>query len=313
MTVALLTHPACLAHEPGAGHPECPDRLRVVLAALDHPEFAALRRAEAPQASLDQLALAHPAAYVAEVLALQPPPGDTVRLDADTVMSGGSAEAARRAVGGACAAVDLVLAGHADSAFVAVRPPGHHAEAEQAMGFCLFGSVAIAALHARTRWKVRRIAIVDFDVHHGNGTQAMLQNDPEMFFASSHQSPCYPGTGAAFETGIDRNVVNLPLPPGTGSAGFREGWQDVILPALDRFGPELLLVSAGFDAHRADPLAQLELDADDFGWITEALLEVADRHCGGRVVSVLEGGYDLDALALSAAVHVRMLMRSRPG
>ncbi len=312
MTVALFTHPACLAHEPGAGHPESPDRLRAVLAALDHPEFAALRREEAPQASLDQLTLAHPADYVAEVLAIRPPPGAAVRMDADTVMSGGSVEAARRAAGGACAAVDLVMAGHAESAFVAVRPPGHHAEPSQAMGFCLFGGVVIAALHARMRWNLRRIAIVDFDVHHGNGTQAMLQDDPEMFFASSHQSPCYPGTGAASETGIDRNVVNLPLSPGTGSAGFRQGWRDVILPALDRFGPELLLVSAGFDAHRADPLAQLELEADDFGWITEALLGIADRHCRGRLVSVLEGGYDLDALALSAAAHVRMLMRPRP-
>ncbi len=313
MTVALFTHPACLAHEPGAGHPERPDRLRAVLAALDHPEFAALRREQAPQASLEQLALAHPADYIAQVLAIRPLPGDAVRLDADTVMSNGSAEAARHAAGGACAAVDLVMAGHAESAFVAVRPPGHHAEPRQAMGFCLFGSVAIAALHARTKWKVRRIAIVDFDVHHGNGTQAMLQDDPQVFFASSHQFPCYPGTGAASETGIDRNVVNLPLPPGTGSASFRQGWRDVILPALDRFGPELLLVSAGFDAHRADPLAQLELEADDFGWITEALLGVADRHCGGRLVSLLEGGYDLDALALSAAAHVRVLMRPRPG
>ena len=312
MTVALFTPPACLAHEPGAGHPECPDRLRAVLAALDHPEFAGLRREEAPQASLDQLALAHPVEYVAQVLAIRPSPGDVVRLDADTVMSSGSAEAARRAAGGACAAVDLVMAGQARSAFVAVRPPGHHAEPAQAMGFCLFGSVAIAALHARARWAVRRIAVVDFDVHHGNGTQAMLQDDPQVFFASSHQSPCYPGTGAASETGIDRNVVNLPLPPGTGSAGFRQGWRDVVLPALDRFGPELLLVSAGFDAPRADRGAQVERDADDFGWLTEALLGIADRHCRGRLVSVLEGGYDLDALALSAAQHVRTLMRPRP-
>ena len=313
MTVVLLTHPACLAHEPGAGHPECPERLQAVLAALDHPDFTDLRREEAPQASAEQLALAHPADYIAQVLAIRPPPGDTVRLDADTVMSSGSAEAARRAAGGACAAVDLVMAGQAWSAFVAVRPPGHHAEPAQAMGFCLFGSVAIAALHARTRWNVHRIAVVDFDVHHGNGTQAMLQDDPQMFFASSHQSPCYPGTGAASETGIDRNVVNLPLSPGTGSAGFRQGWRDVILPALDRFGPELLLVSAGFDAHRADPLAQLELEADDFGWLTGALLDIAHRHCRGRLVSVLEGGYDLDALALSAAAHVRVLMQPRSG
>ncbi len=310
---ALLTHPACLAHEPGPGHPERSDRLRAVLAVLDHPDFDDLRREEAPQASIEQLALAHPADYVTQILAIRPSPGDIVRLDPDTVMSSGSAEAARRAAGGACAAVDLVMSGQAGNAFVAVRPPGHHAEPGQAMGFCLFGSVAIAARHARTRWNVRRIAVADFDVHHGNGTQAMLQDDPEMFFASSHQFPCYPGTGAASETGIDRNVVNLPLSPGTGSAGFRQGWHDVILPALDRFSPELLLVSAGFDAHRADPLAQLELEPDDFAWLTEVLLGIADRHGGGRLVSVLEGGYDLDALALSVAAHVRVLMRPLSG
>ncbi len=309
MSVALFTHPACIRHDPGAGHPECPDRLRRVLAALDAPDFAGLDRLEAPPASEAQLRLAHAAGYVDGILAIRPAEGAHERLDADTVMSAGSAEAAMRAAGGACAAVDAVMEGRARAAFAAVRPPGHHAEAAQAMGFCLFSTAAIAALHARARWGLRRIAVVDFDVHHGNGTQAILQHDPDMFFASSHQWPCYPGTGAAGETGVAGNVVNLPLPPGSGSAAFRHGWRETILPALDRFAPELLIVSAGFDAHRADPLAQLELEAEDFGWITEALLRVADRRCGGRLVSLLEGGYDLDALAVSVAAHVRALIR----
>jgi acetoin utilization deacetylase AcuC-like enzyme len=230
-------------------------------------------------------------------------------LDPDTFVSAGSVAAARRAAGGAIAAVDAVMEGWADAAFAAVRPPGHHAEAAQAMGFCLFGSVAIAARHARARWGVQRIAVVDFDVHHGNGTQHLLQSDPDMLYLSSHQMPCYPGTGARSETGVARNVVNMPLAPGDGSTVFRHSWEYVGIPALDMFRPELLLISAGFDAHRADPLAQLRLDTQDFGWITDRLLRVADASGGGRVASVLEGGYDLTALATCAAMHVRHLMR----
>jgi acetoin utilization deacetylase AcuC-like enzyme len=264
-----------------------------------------LLREQAPEATREQLLLAHPESYVDAILAQRPPPGRLVQLDADTVMSAGSAEAALRAAGGACAAVDAVMEGWAHTAFVATRPPGHHAEPARAMGFCLFASAAIAALHARTRWGVERVAVVDFDVHHGNGTQAILERNPALFYASSHQSPCYPGTGAASERGVSGNVLNMPLPPGSGAAQFRAAWEREGLPALRAFGPGLVIVSAGFDAHRADPLADLRLETEDFGWITDQLLDVA----GGRLVSVLEGGYDLDALAASAATHVRRLMR----
>ncbi len=310
MAVALLTHPACLGHDTGPGHPERPERLRAVWQALEHADFNPLLREQAPLATQAQLELAHPRAYVERILAIRPAAPRLQQLDADTLMSAGSVEAALHAVGGACAAVDAVMEERAEAAFAAVRPPGHHAEPTHAMGFCLFGSAAIAALHARQSWGLKRVAVLDFDVHHGNGTQAMLQDDPDLFFGSSHQHPCYPGTGAASEHGIAGNVVNLPLPPGSGSTEFRRGWNDTILPALDRFAPELMIVSAGFDAHRADPLAQLELETDDFAWITSALVEVADRRCGGRLASTLEGGYDLAALAASSAAHVRALMRS---
>jgi acetoin utilization deacetylase AcuC-like enzyme len=307
-TVALITHPACLGHDAGPFHPESPDRLRAVLAALEAEEFASLLRETAPEATEEQLCRAHPAEYVRSILAIRPARGDAVRLDADTAMSAGSAEAALRAAGGAVMAVDAVMEGWARAAFAATRPPGHHAEPARPMGFCLFNNAAIAAHHARARWGLRRVAVVDFDVHHGNGTQAMLAADPDLFYASSHQSPCYPGTGARAERGCAGNVVNVPLRPGSDGAAFRRAWTDEILPALDAFAPELLIVSAGFDAHAADPLAELRVGTEDFTWITRALIEVAGRHTGGRIVSVLEGGYDLDALAASAAAHVRELM-----
>jgi acetoin utilization deacetylase AcuC-like enzyme len=308
--VALVTHPACLDHDPGTGHPECPDRLRAVLAALDHPDFSVLLREPAPLASEDQLRLAHPPAYVDRLLALDPSPGERLMLDPDTSVGPGSVAAARHAAGGAIAAVDAVMEGRAVSAFAAVRPPGHHAEARQAMGFCLFNSVAIAAHHARRRWGLRRIAVVDFDVHHGNGTQHMFAADPDLFYASSHQMPCYPGTGSPSETGVARNILNLPLDPGSGSAAFRSAWEHEGIPALLAFAPDLIIVSAGFDAHRADPLANIMLETADFGWITDQLLAVATATSKGRLVSVLEGGYDLKALAASAALHVRRLIGS---
>jgi acetoin utilization deacetylase AcuC-like enzyme len=309
MSTALITHLACLQHDNGPYHPECPDRLRAVLRALEAEEFSGLLREQAPLATVEQLARAHPRDYIDAILAITPEPGQTVQLDGDTAMSSGSAEAARRAAGGAIAAVDAVMEGWARAAFAAVRPPGHHAEPARPMGFCLFNNAAVAAQHARARWGLGRVAVVDFDVHHGNGTQAMFEADPNLFYGSSHQYPCYPGTGHPSEHGVARNIVNVPLSPGSGSAAFRAAWGDMILPALDAFAPELLIVSAGFDAHKADPLAQLRLETGDYAWITRELLRLAERHTGGRIASVMEGGYDLTALAVSVAAHVRALMQ----
>jgi acetoin utilization deacetylase AcuC-like enzyme len=309
MPTALVTHPACLRHDVGPYHPECPDRLRAVLAALEGQEFADLLRESAPHATEEQLTRVHPANYVQAILSIRPAEGETVQLDADTAMSAGSADAALRAAGAAVAAVDAVMEGWARTAFAAVRPPGHHAEPARPMGFCLFNNAAVAALHARTRWGVQRVAVVDFDVHHGNGTQAMFAADPDLFYASSHQSPCYPGTGEPWEKGVADNIINAPLNPRDGGPAFRAAWSNIILPALDRFAPGLLIVSAGFDAHVADPLAQLRVETADYGWITDQLIVVAEKHCGGRLVSVMEGGYDLNALSASVALHVRRLMR----
>jgi acetoin utilization deacetylase AcuC-like enzyme len=302
----LYTHPACLQHDPGSGHPESPARLHAVLTALDRDRFAALDRIEAPRASLEALERVHAAAYVARILASAPGEG-LARLDEDTLMSPASAEAALRAAGAVVAAVDAVLDQHASRAFCAVRPPGHHATADRAMGFCLFNNVAVGAAHALVEHGLERVAIADFDVHHGNGTQDIFAREPRVLFVSSHQSPLYPGSGDARETGVG-NLLNAPLPPDTGSQVFRQTWEERLLPRLDAFRPQLLLISAGFDAHRADPLAQLQLDADDYTWLTTRLMNLARIHAGGRVVSTLEGGYDLDALAASAAAHVGALM-----
>ena len=306
MTTLLYTHPACLAHDPGRHHPESPARLRAVLAALEEREFAGLERREAPEAAREDLLRVHPRRHVEGVLGAVPQTGH-VGIDADTVLSPASGEAALRAAGAVVAAVDAVVRREADNAFCAVRPPGHHAEPRRAMGFCLFNNAAIGALRAREVHGLARVAVVDFDVHHGNGTQAAFEADGSLFYASAHQYPLYPGTGAASETGVG-NIVNVPLRPMAGSNQFRLGLTQRILPALDAFRPELVLVSAGFDAHRSDPLAQLMLDEADYAWVTEKLLEIAYRHAEGRLVATLEGGYDLPALAASAAAHVRVLM-----
>lgn len=307
MNTAVFTHPACLAHDTGLGHPECADRLRAVLRSLEQEDFTYLDRREAPRASLEQIARVHGSGFVTALLEHIPENG-LRHLDGDTVVSPDSGEAALRAAGAVCAAVDAVIEGSLRTAFCAVRPPGHHAEPDQAMGFCLFNNVAVGALQARSVHGLGRIAVVDFDVHHGNGTQAVFGADPQLFYASTHQWPLYPGTGSFKERGAHGNVLNLPLSPGAGSIEFRTVMQQQLLPALDAFAPELVLISAGFDAHADDPLANLNLIDADYAWATEKLCQVANRHAKGRVVSTLEGGYNLDALARSAALHVKALM-----
>ncbi len=302
----LFTHESGIAHDPGPGHPERPERLKAVLAALDDDAFKTLQRREAPRAEIADIAALHDRRYVERLLAAVPKEG-RVRIDPDTAMSPDSGEAALRAAGAAIAAVDAVMAGEDSTAFCAVRPPGHHAEPARGMGFCLFNNVAIAALHARAAHHVGRVAIVDFDVHHGNGTQAAFEGEPEVLFASTHQYPFYPGTGAADERGTG-NVFNAPLEAGTGSLGFRRAMERVILPAVADFRPELILVSAGFDAHARDPLAMLELQDEDYTWVTDRIREIAAESADGRIVSTLEGGYDLQALAAGVTRHVRSLM-----
>jgi len=299
MSTLLISHPAFLEHNPGEYHPECADRLRAVLGALETEAFS----------NLDRLQRVHPANYVETILGIRPPADEIVMIDGDTAMSAGSAEAAQRAAGAVIEGVQAVLGGRADTAFAAVRPPGHHATPDIPGGFCLFNNVAVGARHAQAMFGIGRVAIVDFDVHHGQGTQAVVEPDANLFYGSTHQHPLYPGTGSARERGMHGNVVNVPLAPRSGSEAFRAAWGERILPDLDRFQPELVIVSAGFDAHRRDPLAQLELTTQDFRWITEELLAIADRHARGRLVSALEGGYDLEALADATTAHVRALMR----
>jgi acetoin utilization deacetylase AcuC-like enzyme len=308
MTTLYLTHPACLEHEAPRGHPERPDRLRAVWRALEDPGFAGLDRREAQAADPGLAQLAHEASYCARLQDLIPPEGGIAQVDADTYLSAHSWPAILHAMGAATQAVDAVMAGEATNAFCATRPPGHHAERARAMGFCLFNNAAIAARHAQRTHGASRVAIVDFDVHHGNGTQDIFWSDPSVLYASSHQWPLYPGTGAKSESGEHDNIVNLPLASGTGSASFRHSFEGVILSRVDGFSPDLIVISAGFDAHRRDPLASLELGEEDFGWATRKIMEIAGRHCGSRVVSVLEGGYDLIGLAASASAHVAALM-----
>jgi acetoin utilization deacetylase AcuC-like enzyme len=307
MSTLLLSHPACLDHLTGAGHPERPDRLRAVEQALEAETFQTLAREQAPMAPQEVIALCHPMDYIDEIRNASPDAG-LVRLDADTAMSPGSFEAALRAVGGGMRAVDEVMSGQASNAFVAVRPPGHHAETARPMGFCLFNSAAIAARYAQKQHGAERAAIVDFDVHHGNGSQDIFWADKSVMYCSTHQMPLYPGTGAVSERGEFNTIVNAPLSPGDGGAAFREAFQTVILPRLKAFKPDILVISAGFDAHQRDPLANLNLVEADYAWATQKLMEVADGSANGRIVSMLEGGYDLQGLSRSAAAHVTALM-----
>ncbi len=308
MATLFLTHEACLAHETPDGHPERADRLRAIAQAMMGPAFDPLIRETAPAGTFAQAQLVHAPAYV-EAIAAAAPQDETVYLDPDTVMSPGSLDAALRALGGAVAAVDAVVTGRVRNAFVATRPPGHHAERDRAMGFCLFNNAAAAARHAQRTHGLSRIAVIDWDVHHGNGTQDIFWDDASVLFASTHQMPLYPGSGAASERGEHGTILNVPLAEGDGSAAFRAAFTDAILPRLDAFRPELIVISAGFDAHRRDPLGGLDLGEDDFAWATTALMDATDRMAGGRIVSVLEGGYDLLGLSASVAAHVRALMQ----
>ena len=303
MSVSLFTHPDMIAHAPGAGHPERPERLAAVLAALDDSDLSLDRRA-ATEAAVADLERLHPAAYVSRMMEASPAQG-LAQLDADTILSPGSVRAARLAAGAVIDAVRAVAEGRTARAFAAVRPPGHHAEPDQAMGFCLFSNVAVAARVAQTLG-MARVAVVDFDVHHGNGTQAAFEADDSLFLASIHQMPLYPGTGAPSETGVG-NIVNVAVEPHAARESWRASFAGGLMPALDDFAPDLILISAGFDAHRRDPLAHQSLEAEDFAWATRAVLEVARRRCGGKVVSSLEGGYDLEGLGRSALAHVRAL------
>ncbi|MBP0616619.1 histone deacetylase family protein [Jiella mangrovi] len=306
MNTRLYYHDLFAEHLTGPGHPERPDRMKAVAAALEAEAFQHLDRVEAPEVALEAIYRCHPEDYVRNVAKAIPEEG-LARIDSDTIVSPKSFTAALHAAGGATAAVDDVISGAAKNVFVAARPPGHHAETATAMGFCLFNNAAIAARHAQATHGLERIAIVDWDVHHGNGTQDIFWADPSVLYASTHQMPLYPGTGAKTETGAG-TIVNAPLASGDGGDEFKAAFIERILPELEAFEPDLVIISAGFDAHHRDPLANINLTERDFDWATAQLLDVADRHAGGRLVSLLEGGYDLEGLALSTAAHVKRLM-----
>jgi acetoin utilization deacetylase AcuC-like enzyme len=308
MSTLLISHPACLEHLTPLGHPERPDRLRAIEQALEDERFQSLAREQAPTAPLEIIALCHPMEYIEAIRDAVPSEG-IARLDADTSMSPGSFEAALRAVGGAMLAVDDVMNQKASNAFVAVRPPGHHAEVARPMGFCLFNNAAITARYAQDHFDLERAAIVDFDVHHGNGSQDIFWSDKSVLYCSTHEMPLYPGTGAVSERGEHNNIVNAPLSAGDGGDAFREAFETAILPRLRDFKPDILVISAGFDAHTRDPLANLNLVEADYSWVTKKLMEIADDSAQGRIVSLLEGGYDLQGLSRSVAAHVTALMR----
>jgi acetoin utilization deacetylase AcuC-like enzyme len=308
MSTLIYTHAACLKHNPGPHHPESPARLEAVLRELQSPTYAAASWRDAPEGTFEQVQYVHDADYIDDVRAASPTEGYRALDAGDTIMSPGTLEAVMRCVGAACAGVDVVMAGEFDNVFCATRPCGHHAEADRAMGFCVFNQAAIAALHARKQHGIQRVAVIDFDVHHGNGTQNAFYDDPDLFYGSCHQGQFYPGTGARHETGTAHNICNIPFMRGTGSEAFRNAMQTELLPALRRFAPELLIISAGFDAHQLDPLGGLQFTDDDYHWITRELMKVADANGSGRVVSVLEGGYSLEGLASGTGAHVRALM-----
>ncbi len=308
MTTLLITHPASLNHLNGTGHPERPDRIRAIESVLEQEKFQPLAREQAPLAALETAALCHPMDYIVEIQNAVPKEG-LVQLDADTSMSPGSFEAALRSIGGATRAVDEVVGRKAANAFVAQRPPGHHAETVRPMGFCIFNQAAIAARYAQKKHGLDRVAVVDFDVHHGNGTQEIFWRDATLMYCSTHQMPLYPGTGAVNERGEHDNIVNAPLRAGDGGEQFKAAMETRILPRLSSFGAELIIISAGFDAHKRDPLANLQFVEEDFGWATRKIMDVADKTAQGRVVSVLEGGYDLEGLSKSVDAHVIALMR----
>lgn len=303
----FVTHPIALRHEMGEGHPERPDRLRAIERMLEDEAFQPLAREIAPLGTREAILRVHPELFIADLEASAPDHG-YARLDGDTSMNPFTLEAALRGVGASCLAVDEVMTGRSDNAFVGMRPPGHHAERTTAMGFCFFNNAAIAARHAQTAHGAQRVAIMDFDVHHGNGTQDIFWSDETVLYTSTHQMPLYPGTGATSETGEHGNIVNAPLRAGDGGEAFREAMEGRILPALNAFAPDLVIVSAGFDAHIRDPLGNLNLIEEDFDWATARLMDVADKHANGRLVSVLEGGYDLQGLARSASAHIKRLM-----
>jgi acetoin utilization deacetylase AcuC-like enzyme len=307
MTTLYIHHPAVLEHQTPTGHPERPDRIRAIEKAVAQDRFAALNRMEAPFADIASVVLAHPEPYVRAIEEAAPRTG-LVQIDADTLMSPGTYEAVMRGVGAAVTAVDQVMTGAAANGFSAMRPPGHHAERATAMGFCFFNNAAVAARHAQKAHGAERVVIVDWDVHHGNGSQDIFWSDPTVMYCSTHQMPLYPGTGAPSERGEHNTIVNAPLRPGDGSEMFRNALEAAILPRLDDFRPDLIVISAGFDAHMRDPLANLMLTEEDFGWATRKLMDLADRHAGGRIVSLLEGGYDLQGLARSVEAHLDALM-----
>ena len=309
MNTRVYTHIDCYDHQPGSGHPEAPQRLAAVLEALKASEFAALDWQQAPLGTRAQAELVHHADFVEAISAAVPERGLVALDGGDTLMSPGSWRAVMRCIGAACAGVDDVMLGEADNVFCATRPCGHHAEPDRAMGFCIFNQAAIAAVHALKAYELERVAVVDFDVHHGNGTQAAFEAQPGLFYASSHQSPLYPGTGARNETGHYHNIRNVPLPPGCDSATFRARIGAEMLPALREWAPQLIVISAGFDAHIDDPLAGLQLLDDDFYWITRELVAIANESANGRIVSILEGGYSMQGLASGAAAHLRALMK----